>query len=86
MHKARPAAKKRRLCCGNTYTDAHEEALLKVVDSFNASQDEYEVVAEQQPYSEFDAKLMQAVRNGTGPDMVTMFPSDASTIWKKTFW
>ena len=55
----------------------HEEALLKVVDSFNASQDEYEVVAEQQPYSEFDAKLMQAVRNGTGPDMVTMFPSDA---------
>ena len=75
--QSQPSGEKTQVVLWHTYTDAHEEALLKVVDSFNTSQDEYEVVAEQQPYSEFDAKLMQAVRNGTGPDMVTMFPSDA---------
>ena len=75
--QSQASGEKTQIVLWHTYTDAHEEALLKVVDSFNASQDEYEVVAEQQPYSEFDAKLMQAVRNGTGPDMVTMFPSDA---------
>lgn len=74
---AQATGEKTQIVLWHTYTDAHEEALMKVVDSFNASQDEYEVVAEQQPYSEFDAKLMQAVRNGTGPDLVTMFPSDA---------
>lgn len=61
----------------NTYTDHHQEALEKVIAGFNASQDKYEVVSQQQPYSEFDAKLMQAVRIGMGPDIVNMFPSDA---------
>lgn len=61
----------------HTLTDQHQEALQKIIDAFNASQDKYEVVAEQQPYSEFDAKLLQSVSNGVGPDMTTMFPSDA---------
>ena len=61
----------------NTYTDHHQEALEKIIAGFNASQDKYEVVSQQQPYSEFDAKLMQAVRIGMGPDLVNMFPSDA---------
>lgn len=61
----------------HTYTDQHEQALLSIINDFNSSQDKYEVVAEQQPYSEIDSKLLQAVRNGTGPDMVNMFPSDA---------
>ena len=60
-----------------TYTDHHLEALTKIIDGFNDSQDRYTVVAEQQPYSEFDAKLLQAVSNGTGPDLTGMFPSDA---------
>lgn len=61
----------------HTYTDQHEDALLKLINSFNSSQDKYEVVPEQQPYSEIDSKLMQAVRNNTGPDIVNLFPSDA---------
>ena len=61
----------------NTYTDHHGQALAQIIADFNASQDKYEVVSQQQPYSEFDAKLMQAVRIGMGPDLVNMFPSDA---------
>jgi multiple sugar transport system substrate-binding protein len=61
----------------HTLTDQHEEALKEIVSGFNASQDRYEVVLEQQPYSEYDAKLLQSVSNGTGPDIVSMYPSDA---------
>lgn len=66
-----------RIVYWHTLTDHHQEALQKIIDGFNASQDKYEVVAEQQPYSEFDAKLLQSVSNGVGPDMTTMFPSAA---------
>lgn len=61
----------------HTLTDHHQEALNKIIDGFNASQDKYVVVAQQQPYSEFDAKLLQSVSTGTGPDFTTMFPSTA---------
>ena len=66
-----------RVVYWHTYTDQHEEALADIIRGFNASQERYEVVAEQQPYSEIDGKLLQAARNGTGPDLVNMFPSDA---------
>lgn len=61
----------------HTLTDHHEEALLKRLDDFNKSQDKYTAVAEQQPYSEYDGKLMQAVRAGVGPDMVSAFSSSS---------
>lgn len=61
----------------HTLTDHHQEALNKIVDAFNASQNDYVVVAEQQPYSEYNAKLLQAVSTGSGPDFVSMYPSDA---------
>ena len=61
----------------HTLTDHHQEALNEIIAGFNASQSEYVVVAEQQPYSEYDAKLLQAVSSGSGPDFVTMFASDA---------
>lgn len=61
----------------NTLTDHHLEAMQAIVDAFNASQEKYEVVIESQTYSEFDAKLLQSVSNGVGPDMTTMFPSTA---------
>lgn len=66
----------------NTYTDHHGQALARIIADFNASQDKYEVISQQQPYSEFDAKLMQAVRIGMGPDIVNMFPSDAINYMK----
>jgi ABC-type glycerol-3-phosphate transport system substrate-binding protein len=77
VDSAADQAEKLEIVFWHTYTDHHEEALKKIVSAFNASQDSYEVVMEQQPYSEYAAKLMQAVGNGTGPDMVSMYPSDA---------
>lgn len=62
----------------HTLTDHHEDALLSRISDFNASQDTYIVVAEQQPYSEMSTKLLQAVSTGVGPDLVGMFPSDAA--------
>ncbi len=61
----------------HTLADQHEAAFQKVIDGFNASQTKYVVVAEQQPWNEFDAKLMQATRNGTGPDVTSMWPTTA---------
>ena len=68
---------KTKIVYWHAYTDQHEEKFLELAAAFNATQDEYELVAEQQPYSEIDSKTMQAVRNGTGPDLVNMYPSDA---------
>ncbi len=71
------ATEKIEIIYWHTYTDQHEQALLTIVDGFNSSQNLYTLVPQQQPYSEFDSKLLQAVRNETGPDIVNMFPSDA---------
>ena len=54
---------KTKIVYWHAYTDQHEEKFLELAAAFNASQDEYELVAEQQPYSEIDSKTMQAVRN-----------------------
>ena len=61
---------KTKIVYWHSYTDQHEEKFLELAAAFNASQDEYELVAEQQPYSEIDSKTMLAVRNGTGPALV----------------
>lgn len=53
----------------HTLTDHHQAALNKIIEGFNASQTEYVVVAEQQPYSEFDAKLLQSTSAGNGPEI-----------------
>lgn len=79
---AEPAAtvpeEKIQIVYWHTLTDHHEAALKEIAAAFNASQEKYEVVLEQQPYSEFDAKLLQSVSNGVGPDVTTMFPSLAA--------
>lgn len=61
--------KKTQIIFWHSLTDSHQEALHKVIDGFNASQDEYVVVAEQQPSSEADSKVLQALINGSGPDL-----------------
>lgn len=61
----------------HTWTDHIEEELKTLIDGFNASQSDYVLVAEQQPYSESATKLLQATSNGNGPDFAIMFPSDA---------
>jgi len=69
------SAEKVTVVMWHTLTDHHEQVLLAIIDGFNTMQDDYVVVAQQQPYSEFDAKVMQATRNNAGPDFVSMFPS-----------
>lgn len=59
----------------NTYTEHHAEAFQKILDDFNASQDMITVTVQTQPYQDFESKLIQAVRNGTGPDIVSAFPT-----------
>ena len=70
-------AEKIQITTWHTLTDHHQEAYQQIIDDFNASQDKYEVVALQQPWAEYDAKLLQAVSTGTAPDFVSMFPSEA---------
>ena len=60
----------------HTYTEHHNDYLNKIVEEFNASQTEVKVVAVQQPYQDFDANLLQAVRNGVGPDIVGRFATN----------
>ena len=76
VQEAAPA-EKIEIITWHTLTDHHQEAYQKIIDGFNASQDKYKVVAQQQPWGEYDAKLMQAVSTGTAPDFVGMFPSEA---------
>ncbi|MFC4598907.1 extracellular solute-binding protein [Cohnella hongkongensis] len=60
----------------HTLTDHHQATMEKIIADFNASQDRITVIAQAQPYQDFDSKLMQAVRNGVGPDLVRTFPSN----------
>ncbi len=62
----------------HTYSDAHAEAFSKIVDDFNTSQQEVHVTAQPQPFTDFDSKVMQAVRNGNGPDIIVSGPSLAN--------
>ena len=62
----------------HTYTDAQLEYLEKAVEDFNASQDQYTVVAESQAYDGFADKVYQAVMAGNGPDMIIHYASEAA--------
>jgi multiple sugar transport system substrate-binding protein len=66
-----------RVVLWHTYADHHTQALDKIIGDFNASQDRYTVTAQAQPLTDYYPKLMQAVRNGTGPDFASLFPSEA---------
>lgn len=60
---------KTKIVYWHSYTDQHEEKFLELAAAFNASQDEYELVAEQQPYSEIDSQdhAGRPQRHGPGP-------------------
>lgn len=61
----------------HTLTDQHLEALNKVIDGFNNSQNEVIVVAEQKPYADYDSNLAMALANGNGPDFVSRYATTA---------
>ena len=49
-----------------------------MIDEFNDSQTEVKVIAVQQPYQDYDANLLQAIRNGVGPDICSRFATNVA--------
>ncbi len=62
----------------HTLTDHDEEMVQEIVEKFNASQDKWEVVQLTQPLEGFEAKVYEAVTNGTGPSLVWLYPGTAT--------
>src|SRR4051794_569953 len=54
----------------HTYSDAHADAFAGIVDDFNASQDAVVVEVLPQPFADFSSKVLQAVSNKSGPDII----------------
>jgi multiple sugar transport system substrate-binding protein len=53
------------------YSGANAKTMLSLVDEFNSSQTKYKVTAQYATTSDqFDAKLLNALQNGTAPNMV----------------
>ena len=62
----------------HTLSDHHEEHLQQMVAEFEAEHENMRIELQAQPLTDFDSKLLQAVRNGTGPNMTTGYPNTAS--------
>lgn len=71
-------AEKTQVTFWHTLTDHDEEMVQEIVEKFNASQDQYEVVQLTQPLEGFEAKVYEAVTNGTGPSLVWLYPGTAT--------
>lgn len=62
----------------HTYTEHHNDFINQMIDDFNQSQNEVKVIAVQQPYQDYDANLLQAIRNGVGPDICSRFATNVA--------
>ena len=62
----------------NTWSDHHVEAFQALIDDFNASQEYITVIQQPQPWADYEAKVMQAVMQGVGPDLISTFPTVAA--------
>ncbi len=62
----------------NTWSDHHVETFQTIIDEFNATHPGIKVIQQPQPYADYEAKVMQAVREGTGPDLIGTFPTVAA--------
>ena len=62
----------------HTLADHHQDALQRIVDAFNAQNPMITVILQSHPRPNFEPRLLQAVRNNVGPDMVSIFANDAS--------
>jgi len=52
------------------FTEADGKVVQAIADDFNASQDEYEVKIEVNPWNVISDKLLPALKSGNGPDLV----------------
>lgn len=62
----------------HTWTQFQQEKLQEFANRFNASQDKITVKVEAQPLTDFDSKVLQAVRTKNGPDIIFTSPTVAS--------
>jgi len=77
-----PAAKEPvEIVVWNTWADHHVEGFQKIIDEFNASHPDIRVIQQPQPLADYEAKVMQAVREGTGPDLISTFPTVAANYY-----
>ncbi|MDD3923666.1 MAG: extracellular solute-binding protein [Erysipelotrichaceae bacterium] len=63
----------------HTFTDAQNAELEKIAADFSAAHDDINVVVEQQPYADFDAKVANAVRSQVGPSMIIHYSTLAAS-------
>jgi ABC-type glycerol-3-phosphate transport system substrate-binding protein len=66
----------------NTWSDHHVEAFQKLIDDFNEKHPNITVVQQPQPLADYEAKVMQAVREGEGPDIISSWPTVAANYIK----
>lgn len=62
----------------NTWADHHVTSFQAIIDEYNATHPSVTVIQQPQPYADYEAKVMQAVSNGTGPDFIGTFPTVAA--------
>ncbi|MBQ6342312.1 MAG: extracellular solute-binding protein [Anaerolineaceae bacterium] len=72
---AAAAAEKVTVTWWHTFTEGQKDTLEEIIAEFNAAHDDIEVVAESQPLDGFEAKVYEAVSNGTGPDIIFNYAS-----------
>ncbi|MDE6476091.1 MAG: ABC transporter substrate-binding protein [Erysipelotrichaceae bacterium] len=63
----------------HTWTKQHQAKLQEFAERFNASQDKITVKVEGQPLTDFDSKVLHAVRTNNGPDIIFTTPTVAAT-------
>lgn len=62
----------------STFTNDQDAYIRRMADEFNALQDEFVVVVETQPNSNFTSNVYTAVVNGVGPDIIFNYASEAA--------
>ncbi|MDR2378942.1 MAG: extracellular solute-binding protein [Bifidobacteriaceae bacterium] len=62
----------------HTLEGGHAEAVEQAAQDFNAANPDVVVEMQAQPLTDYYAKVFQAVRNGTGPDIIDLYPIEAT--------
>ena len=73
---------KTKVTIWHTFTENQEAYLKKSVEDFNAQSEKVEVVLMQQPYADFLKTVYAAVVEGTGPDIIFNYASEAAQYVK----
>lgn len=62
----------------NTWADHHVTGLQEIIDAFQAEYPHITIEQQPQPLADYEAKVMQAVATGSGPNLTPAFPTVAA--------